>query len=167
MATTTNDTLLAWLRDAHAMENHAQEMLERQADRLGDYPDFQARVREHIEETRGQRQRLESCLKALGADPSSLKSGLGSLMGNLQAMTNAIASDEVVKGAMQSYAFEHFEIASYQVLKAAAEELNHPQVVQVATDNLVEEERMQQWLLDHLPEITEKYLAKERAEATS
>ena len=50
MATTQKDTLITWLRDAHAMENHTIELLERQAGRLGEYPDFQRRVREHLEE---------------------------------------------------------------------------------------------------------------------
>jgi ferritin-like metal-binding protein YciE len=167
MATTQKDTLITWLRDAHAMENHTIELLERQAGRLGEYPDFQRRVREHLEESRGQLRRIDDCLKALGSDSSSIKSGMASLMGNMQAMLNMMAGDEVVKGAMASYALEHFEIASYQVLKAAAEELNMAQVARVATDNLAEEERMQQWLLDHLPEITEQYLAREKRESVT
>jgi ferritin-like metal-binding protein YciE len=159
------DTVMAWLRDAHAMENHAIELLERQEARLGKYPAFQERVREHLEESRTQAQRLEQCLKSLGSGASTLKSGMGSLMGNLQAFGNAMAGDEAVKGAIAAYAFEHMEIASYQVLIAAAQRLNLTEVERVCTDNLAEEERMQQWLLDNIPEITETYLAEEAREA--
>jgi len=122
-------------------------------------------VREHLEESRGQARRLEDCLKALGTDTSALKSGMGSLMGNLQALGNTMVGDEAVKGAIAAYAFEHMEIASYQVLIAAARDLNLSQVERTCTDNLAEEERMQQWLLDHIPEITERYLAEEARES--
>lgn len=158
------DTVVTWLRDAHAMENHAIELLERQEARLGRYPAFQQRVREHLDESREQARRLEGCLKALGTDTSALKSGMGSLMGNLQALGNAMAGDEVVKGVMAAYAFEHMEIAAYQVLIAAARHLNMAGVERTCTDNLAEEERMQQWLLDNIPEITESYLAEEARE---
>lgn len=60
--TSPKEHLVHWLRDAHAMEEQAESMLIAQADRLDDYPMLQARIRQHIEETREQRYNLESCL---------------------------------------------------------------------------------------------------------
>jgi ferritin-like metal-binding protein YciE len=159
------DELIAWLRDAHMMENHAVEMLERQAGRLNDYPAFKQRVEKHLTESRGQLNRLTDCLRGLGTDASSIKSTLGAIGGNLQALANTVNSDEVVKGAMASYAFEHFEISSYRVLIAAAEKCGESQVAQICRENLGEEEAMQQWLLDHLDEITRQYLSRQEQKA--
>ncbi len=159
------ETLISWLRDAHAMEVHALEMMERQSERLGEYPALQGRIREHIKETQEQERSIRECLKLLGSDSSSIKSGIASVAGNMQAFMTAMASDEPVKGAMASYAFEHFEIASYKVLIAAAEELNEPQIVHACTDILHQEEQMQKWLADYLPELTEQFLQHETAGA--
>jgi hypothetical protein len=45
MATTARDIFLVGPRNAHAMEVQARELMERQSDRLGDYPDVPAKVR--------------------------------------------------------------------------------------------------------------------------
>ena len=37
-------------------------------------------------------------------------------MGNLAAIGHAVMQDEVMKNTFASYAFEHFEIASYRAL---------------------------------------------------
>jgi ferritin-like metal-binding protein YciE len=161
MPSDKRDHLISWLRDAHMMENHAIEMLERQVGRLDDYPAFKERVAQHLRESRGQLDRLNECLEALGAGNSTIKSGLGALGGNLQALMNTVATDEVVKGALMSYAFEHFEIASYRILIAAAEDCSEARIAQVCRETLKEEEAMQQWLLDHLDDITKQFLARQ------
>lgn len=55
---TTTDNLLDWLRDAHAMEQQAEKMLTAQSERLEHYPELKARIVQHIDETRGQRELL-------------------------------------------------------------------------------------------------------------
>jgi ferritin-like metal-binding protein YciE len=156
---TKKDNLIAWLRDAHMMENHAVEMLERQVGRLDEFPEFKQRVQEHLEESRGQLGRVDECLHKLGTEHSAIKSAAGAIGGNLQALFNTVATDEVVKGAILSYAFEHFEISCYRVLVTAAEECGESAVAAACRSNLAEEEQMQQWLLDHLDDITRQYLA--------
>ncbi len=48
------DIFVTGLRNAHAMETQAREMMERQSERLTDYPDVQAKVKTHLVETEGQ-----------------------------------------------------------------------------------------------------------------
>ena len=48
------ENLMAWLRDAHAMETQAVQMLEGQAQRLESYPELRAKVQDHLQETRRQ-----------------------------------------------------------------------------------------------------------------
>lgn len=67
------DNLLDWLRDAHAMEQQAEQMLKGQASRLEHYPKLKARIEQHIAETQQQRELLEGCISRLGGSPSVLK----------------------------------------------------------------------------------------------
>ena len=68
-----DEHLNQWLRDAHAMEQQAEEMLSAQASRLEHYPVLRGRIQEHLEETRSQRQRLETCMQRRGVSPSAMK----------------------------------------------------------------------------------------------
>ena len=156
---TTRKLLVAWLNDAYGMEKNAEEMLEKQAKRLGDFPTMQQKVREHLETTRIQCDRVEGCLRSLDEKPSTLKSAAGKISANLGAMANATAEDEVIKNGIADFAFENFEIASYESLVAAAELLGEQQIAQACRQNLEEEREMAQWLQQHLPETTQQFLS--------
>src|SRR3546814_12860689 len=69
-----------------------------------------------------------------------------------QAMSGLFVSDEVVKGSMASYTFEHMEISAYRSLIAAAEAVGDQQTKQVCQEILAEEEAMASWLGDHRSE---------------
>lgn len=112
MTTTARDVYVVGLRNAHAMEVQARELMERQSERLGDYPDVQTRVKEHLTETNQQLKRLEQCLKGCGETSSTLKDTAQSVMANTMAMAHAMAGDEILKNTFANNAFEHFEIAA-------------------------------------------------------
>jgi ferritin-like metal-binding protein YciE len=159
----SRENLIAWLRDAHAMENQAIEILEKQASRLEHYPELRARVRTHLDESHRQAERVEQCLHQLGTDTSALKTAAGKLIGTAQQLSGLFASDEVVKSGIADYAFEHYEIASYKMLIAAAAEAGEPEVGRRLGESLREEEAMAAWLGQHLPEVTRQYLQREAA----
>lgn len=161
MTQTAQEHLADWLRDAHAMEQQAETMLEAQARRLEHYPQLRERIRQHITETQGQRERLEACLEEMGTSPSTLKDTMGKMMAMGQALGGMMATDEVVKGAMAGYVFEHLEIASYTSLITAAERAGKHHIAKVARDILAQEEAMAQWLADHLPEVVNAFLARD------
>jgi ferritin-like metal-binding protein YciE len=94
------ENLLSWLRDAHAMEQQAEQMLSAQKSRLENYPKLRTRIEQHLVETQGQKQLLEKALDRLGAQPSTLKDMGGKLMAFGQAVGGMTVSDEVIKGAM-------------------------------------------------------------------
>ena len=164
---TTKDHLIAWLRDAHAMEEQAETMLSSQSRRLGNYPELKARIDQHIEETRAQARRLEGCLDRLGNRTSSLKDISGKVVALGQGVSGMFADDEVVKGSLASYTFEHMEIASYKILIAAAEQAGESDVIRVCKINLHEEEAMAEWLDQHTAGITRKFLNLEAADQTA
>ncbi len=160
-------SLIAWLRDAHAMENQAINILDSQAKRLEHYPDLREKARTHMEQSRRQAERIEGCLERLGESTSSIKTGMGKLMGQFQGLSGLFVSDEVMKGSIASYTFEHFEIACYRILIRTAELAGEPEIARVCEDILREEQEMADWLAQHLPKLTEQFLAREASGETA
>lgn len=158
---TVDETLDQWLRDAHAMEKQAEQMLTAQAKRIEHYPKLHDRIAEHLEETRSQISRLERCLDRRGESRSVMKDAAGKVAASLQGFGGMFASDEVVKGGLASYTFEHFEIASYEALIAAADTAGDDETAAVCSDILREEKDMADWLAAHLPEVTVQFLTRE------
>lgn len=75
-------------------------------------------------------------------------------------MLHAFASDEVMKHALASYAFEQFEAACYRALVTAAEQAGEREVASTCATILREEEDMAAWLWEHLPHLTQHYLQR-------
>ena len=157
---TPQENLLDWLLDAHAMEQQAEKMLKAQSERLEHYPQLKARIDQHIEETLGQQQLIDQCLARLGGSLSTLKDMGGKLMAFGQAVGGSLMSDEVIKGAMAGYVFENMEIASYTALIAAAKEAGDSETQAACEKILPQEIAMAEWLLEHLPELTQAFLRR-------
>lgn len=155
------DTFVAWLRDAYAMEKQAIDLLHAQLDRLRHYPEMQGRLREHLEETRGQVAVLERCLKRYNAEPSTFKEAATRFVGMVQSLTTSMADDEVVKDALATSTFEAFEIASYRCNIAAAEILGDQETRRDLEGILAQEQRMQAWMEEQLPVVARLYLQRE------
>src|ERR1700750_1248524 len=94
---TAREVFVTGLRNQHAIENQAIELLERQVGRLENYPEMVDRMRQHLEESRQQATRIEELLAGLNSSHSTLKDMVTSFMGNVAALGHASASDEVVK----------------------------------------------------------------------
>ncbi|AZE94142.1 DUF892 family protein [Pseudomonas orientalis] len=163
---TPQENLLDWLRDAHAMEQQAEKMLKAQSERLEHYPKLKARIDEHIQETLGQQALIDECLSRLGGSSSTLKDIGGKLMAFGQAVGGSLMSDEVIKGAMAGYVFENMEVASYTVLIAAAQAAGDAETQAACEKILPQEIAMAQWLLEHLPELTQAFLERSAAPDT-
>lgn len=158
--TTQREELLAALRDAHAMESQAETMLNGQARRLETYPALRARIERHVEETQNQRQLVAECLERLGESPSSIKDTGGKFMAMGQSLVGMVTDDEVLKGLIASYAFEHMEIASYRMLIAMARTVGEPEIERICEGILMEEEGMATWLEQHMLEITQEFMLR-------
>lgn len=158
------ETLLDWLRDAYAMEDGMVSLLERQSGQLKDKPQMKMRIDEHLETTREQRDRLKGVIQKLGGDVSTMKKITGTIFANVQGIAAGVAPDNVVKFALSNYGAEHFEIACYTSLIAAAESQGQQEVVRICKQNLDEEKEMASWLLHQVPLVTTEYLGKVVAE---
>jgi ferritin-like metal-binding protein YciE len=152
------DVFITGLQNAHALENQALELMNRQIERIENYPDIKAKLQQHIEETHGQIERLEKILEERGQSRSVLKDNLLSITGNMAAITHAFTQDEIIKNSIANFAFENFEIASYKSLLELADLTGQAEAKQPLEQSLREEEQMALWLDQHLPQVTSTYL---------
>ena len=166
MTNSARDIFVVGLRNAHAMEIQARELMERQSERLSDYPEVKQKVTEHLRETEEQLKRLESCLEACGENTSSLKDTALSVAANITAMAHSMAGDEILKNTFANNAFEHFEIASYKSLLALADPAGATSAKPVLETSLREEEKMASWIDANVQKVTMEYLAREQRAAT-
>ena len=156
--TKSKQTLVAWLRDAHAMERASVDTLDRLADRLSRFPQLTVRFREHWRESIGQVENIERCLKNIGSDTSTFKDLTSRFIGIAQAYAVTVMPDEVVKDCLAAYASRHFEIAAYVSLGAAALALEEPDVARMCDEHLQLERAMATWLEQQIPEVTLEFL---------
>jgi ferritin-like metal-binding protein YciE len=146
------------VKNAHALEQQAMQLMQRQLERYEHYPEVSQRLRQHIGETEQQIARLDDLLHKLGTDRSVLKDWATSIMGNLAAIGHSIMPDEILKNHFGNHAFENFEIASYESLIAMAQATGNAGDVPVLQITLDEEQRMATWLREHPPAITLRYM---------
>lgn len=158
------ETLIEWLRDAHAMEKATIKNIERLVERLKDFPQIQERYRAHLLQSRQQLERVDQCLDRLGSESSMLKDAATRLLGVAQTYTTWPAEDEALKHCLAGFAFENFEIASYISLIAAAEALGETEIKRACEQSLEEERAMASWIENSLPGLTQQYLAAEAAD---
>jgi len=127
-----------YLADAHALEAQAISLLEGGQKLVGD-DELAALMREHLEETREHERLVRERLEALGSSPSKLKDA-GLAMGGLNWGGFFKAHpDTPGKLAAFSYAFEHLEIAGYELLKRVAQRAGDTETVALAERILADE----------------------------
>jgi ferritin-like metal-binding protein YciE len=152
------DTLVTWLKDAYAMEQGIVEILERQIGHFDDMPDAQQKLRQHLELTKTQADRVKGCVEQLGDDVSHVKSGMANFLGAVQGMSTAMANDKMVKDAMACYAIEYFEISAYTANATAARELGFEDIADICETIMTEEQEMADWLEMQLPMVVREHL---------
>jgi ferritin-like metal-binding protein YciE len=165
MASTAREIFLTGLRNAHAMETQARELMERQSERLTGYPEVQARMKTHLRETEGQLKRLDQCLSSLGESASAIKDTAQSVMGNMMAMAHSVAGDEILKNTFANNAFENFEIAAYKSLLALCGPAGADSAKPLLEQSLKEEEAMAAWVDQNVEKVTLAYLNREQRAA--
>ncbi len=161
---TQQQTVLSWLKDAHAVEVGAVPTLKEHASAAEGYPDVQAKLNDHADVTRRHAYLVERCIERLGGHPSALKEAVGTVMGKVAGVANLPAKDTVVKNALGDYAAENFEIACYKSLVAAAEKIGDQETADVCRRILRDEEEMAGWLGGHIATLTQKFVNEQTGE---
>jgi len=165
MTQAARDIFVVGLRNAHSMEIQARELMERQSERLDEYPEVKAKVASHLQETNEQLRRLEGCLEACGESTSTVKDATQSVAGNVMAMAHSMAGDEILKNTFANNAFEHFEIAAYKSLLALCSAAGMDTARAQLEASLNEEERMAAWIDANVAKVTMEYVNHEQQNA--
>ncbi len=154
------DIYIVGLRNQHAVEKQAIELLERQVGRLENYPELSDRMRLHIGESQEQVRRIEDLLAQFDTSHSGMKDTVLSLAGNLAALAQSVAPDEVLKNSFANFAFEHYEIASYMSLVTLADMAGRTSDRSALETSLREEQEMATWIKDHLAATTRRFIER-------
>ncbi|MDQ3935058.1 MAG: ferritin-like domain-containing protein [Actinomycetota bacterium] len=132
------EELISYLRDAHAIEAQAVQVLEA-GPRIAGFDELAEVFREHLEETREQQRQVEERLRAHDAGPSRFQNTAMRIGGlNIGAFFGA-QPDTPAKLAGFAFAFEHLEIAAYELLRRVAERAGDRETIATAERILVEE----------------------------
>jgi ferritin-like metal-binding protein YciE len=157
---TVHSLYAAGLHSAHAMEAQAKQLLRRQIERLGGYPELKSRLEQHLAETDKQQERLDRILDSISEPSSTIKDAASALLGNVAATARMPAGDEVLKNSFASAAFENYEIAAYTSLIDLAQFAGATDAVVLLRRSCEEEQAMADWLASRLHNVTRQFVTQ-------
>jgi ferritin-like metal-binding protein YciE len=143
-----NDLLLDELRDLYHAEKQLVKALPKMAKKAKS-SDLRQAFEHHLEETKGQVERLDQVFERLDARSSGQRcEAMEGLIEEAKEMMEEIVTPEVLDAAMITAAqkVEHYEIASYGSVHALAQALGHKEVAQLLEATLNEEKAADQKL---------------------
>jgi ferritin-like metal-binding protein YciE len=155
------DEIVDWLRDAYAMERGLETALQKQSQDEDLAPSVRQRASSHLEETKRHADEVRAALQSLDADTSSMKTAMGAIGQGFKGLSSQFARDQHIKDLLDAYMMEHFEIACYTSLEAAADHAGFTEVAEMCRRIIPDEERMAATLIDAIPQETVGYLFKE------
>jgi ferritin-like metal-binding protein YciE len=133
------DQLRKYLEDAHAIEGQAIQLLSK-SPQLAGTDQLASAYEEHLEQSKEHQQLVDNRLQTMGARPSRLKDAALRLGALNWGMFFGAQPDTPAKLAAFSYAFEHLEIAAYELLRRMAGRAGDAQT-QAAADTILGDER--------------------------
>jgi ferritin-like metal-binding protein YciE len=134
------EQLASYLTDARAIEAQAAQLLAA-GTRIVGVPALSDAFRDHLAETREHQVLLEQLLYARDARPSRFQNTALRLGAVNLGVFFAAQPDTPVKLAGFAYAFEHLEIAAYELLRRVGDRAGDPETAAVAEQILLDERR--------------------------
>ncbi len=138
--------LVSYLTDAHAIEAQALQLLGT-GPKIAGVDELAEAFREHLGETEEHQRLVRERLRAHGAAPSRFQRA-GMRVGALNLGALHGPAGHPLKLAGFAYAFEHLEIAGYELLRRVAERADDPETVAVAERISAEERRAAERITD-------------------
>jgi len=135
------DVLVDELRDLYSAENQLVKALPKMA-KGSEHPEVKALFTQHLEQTRGQVDRLKQVFQQLEEKPTGeFCKGMEGLVAEgseqLESEEEGAAKDIGIAGA--ALRIEHYEIAGYTAAIAIAKTLGEREIVSMLTETLNEE----------------------------
>jgi len=136
-----DDLLIHGLQDIYYAENQITKALPQMIDKATNR-DLATGLKNHLEETNKQIERLDQVFKKLGQEPKGTTCpAIDGLIKEADETAGEIEDKAVLDAAIVAncQAVEHYEIARYGTLIAWAESAGHDEIVRLLTTNLNEE----------------------------
>jgi ferritin-like metal-binding protein YciE len=135
------DLLLHELQDIYYAEHQITKALPTLAEKATNR-DLKQALKNHLEETKKQIERLDQVFKKLGQEPKGVDCpAIDGLIKESNHLMGEVDDKQVLDAAIvgSAQAVEHYEIARYGTIIAWAEELGHDEIVRLLNTNLNEE----------------------------
>jgi len=136
-----DDLLIHGLQDIYYAEQQILKSLPKMIDKATNR-DLIAGLKNHLEETKNQVERLDKVFAKLGKQPSGMQCpAIEGIVQEADDTAGEIEDKAVLDAALvaAAQAVEHYEICRYGTLIAWAEQLGHDEIVRSLTTNLNEE----------------------------
>ena len=157
---TSNQKLILHLNEALAIENAAVQRLQSRIKQTK-IENVKQRLQAHLEETKGQQDRLKQLISDLGngqknaatkdkaqlpipSPPKSLTNIFGRMMTSAEYELKAAKEDAIVENA---------EIILYDMLTHLAERMNAANAISILSESLSEERAMADWIRTNTPDM--------------
>ena len=145
---TVQDLFVEELRDIYHAERQITKALPKMA-KAASSPELKQAFELHLEQTRGQIERLDQVFEQLDLPKRAKKcEAMEGLLEEARATMEDIEDDGVLDTSMiiNAQKVEHYEIAGYGSLVALAKQLGHDQAASLLAETLAEEKQTDQTL---------------------
>ena len=171
--TTTRDAkLIELLNEAYTKEKQLETALAGHVE-MTTRKDYAKRLKDHLKETKSHASQVSKRIKQLGGSPETVSmpgpDGLhkaaesvadavgrakAAAQGPLHTVRGSGEQEKMLRNARTQYQEEAHEIATYTVIDSVATAVGDKQTAKLARDILRQEERMQEFLVGLLPELS-------------
>ena len=171
--TPTRDAkLVQLLNEAYTKEKQLETALQAHV-QVTTRDDYAKRLKDHLKETKSHATQVSRRIKQLGGNPETVSlpgpEGLSkaaesvsdvvgkakaAAQGPMHAVRGSGEQDKMLRNARTEYEDEAHEIATYTVIDSLATAVGDKQTAKLARDILRQEERMQQFLAELLPQLS-------------
>jgi ferritin-like metal-binding protein YciE len=148
-----------WLKDAYAMEKSGEVEMEKQIRDFGDFPEIQARIEGHLEETRRHSTEIGHCLGILGFRLPLVRDAVTRALAGIAAIAMPAGEDKVLKNLLANAALERFEISAYRSLIVAAEDCGEEVIGATCRNILREEEEAERVYEQLIPMVADDFIS--------
>jgi ferritin-like metal-binding protein YciE len=156
MAKDLQSQLMAYLKDAHALEMMSLDMTSSGAKTAND-PEMTELFEHHHEETQQHEKLIRGRIEAYGESPSTTKDISGRFAAIGKAMASKVPSDTPARLARDAYTHEHLEIAAYELLSRIAQRAGDTETTDVVRRILQQEQQTASKIAnswDHICDLT-------------
>jgi ferritin-like metal-binding protein YciE len=152
--------LVRHIDEAHAMEQNVLRMLDGMIQTTDD-PEMIDRLEHHKIETQAHAGRMRARLEAHNATPSLVRQAGGILQALAKLPLEVVRGEKAGRNARDGFATEHLEIASYELLRRVAARAGDDETADAATEIILEEKAMADFIAARWDAIVEQSLREE------